>query len=244
MTHPTLNNTPIVEAIIEIQFKDVQNKVTTETLKKFIQGLNSDYPKSSAIISTEVGITFEGDTVVNHDPKKSIDGYRLENSNYIIQCMKNRISLSKLPPYEAFVPLKDEFLKIWGVFLADFSINEISRIGVRYINKFNTPRDGLDNYIKFQDNAFNLGVDVSLESCMTRVMLRSSRFECRGIINFFINIVDREDDNSQLEVIFDTDVYRDCSGNIIHTYLSNSLDNLGKYKNELFFENINSENFE
>lgn len=244
MDYPQLKNAPIVEAIIEVQFQDVKNRVTVDDLNFFIKELENKYPKNSPIISTEIGFTLENNDIVNQDPKKTIDGYRMENSNHIIQCMKNRLSLSRLPPYESFISLKEEFLENWTNFSSYFNKLEISRVGVRYINKFNTPLDALRDFIKFQDNMFNLGSGALLQSHMSRVMLLNTQFDCRGIINFLTNVIQDEKKQSQLEVIFDVDVYKDQVKNLDAESLKSYLDQLGEYKNMLFFENIKKEKFE
>lgn len=172
---------PITEAVIGINFAA---PLSDKELSDFSAKLNKLYPELQVISNYSVVIT--GKTINNHPVAKD-DSYRLtrDNSTQIVVLSKSSFLLSQLAPYQGWNNLFDRFVESWSIKTRSLGFKEISRIGVRYINRIDIPIK--ENQIEYEDylNVYpfipkSLG---NLNSYAIQVSLPLDKIQCNLLIN-------------------------------------------------------------
>ena len=145
-------NPPITEAIFDVQV-DKLNNGTLESLEKAHEDLKNEYPdKEKKINYSEQVELREPDR--ESDEQSNIVGYLFSNEagNRKVQFRLDGFTYNVLAPYENWEKHSREFFRLWQQFEKRFAPHEITRIGVRYINRIDIPINGenfdFDDYIK------------------------------------------------------------------------------------------------
>lgn len=144
---------PITEAVIELRFKNLLSDKQLETL---IQRKRKEFSiQKLELVEFQINLK----TGAPKEPVRQFIGYKLTrktDSSYIVQVKHNSISLSRLPPYESWPKLLDEFKKYYNWFTGK-KFKALARIGVRYINRLDIPvgngKLDLDEYFNFSVKA-------------------------------------------------------------------------------------------
>ena len=128
---------PIKEAVIELQFQPTLD-FDKEDLDKLKTKLSSNYSKADFIETREVSFglgTNLQSKIVDSPPK--LQGIRFNDTTrgFIVLFLRNRLSVSKLSPYKSFEDLFEETLNMLNSISFLIKNQNISRIGVRYINE-------------------------------------------------------------------------------------------------------------
>ena len=127
---------PIVEAIIDIQFQPTENS-KPERLAEFGASVGEAYPARQDISTVSSKLTSAG--VVS--TPLSVIGYRYDSSDrkYVIQVKTQNFTLSRLAPYESWEPFRNEARKLWEKFVSIVKPARLTRAAVRYINQIPLP---------------------------------------------------------------------------------------------------------
>jgi len=125
---------PIVEAVVEVR---VSPPLTADLLDKLQVRLRSDYPlppQRTFNMHFQVG---EETASVREEPL----GYRLTSADAseVVSIAPIAISTSKLPPYQGWEPFVDRARKNWEIWRRVAGHRQITRIGVRYVNRIDIP---------------------------------------------------------------------------------------------------------
>ncbi len=134
---------PITEAIIDIR---VQHRPETSLaeMERVRVGEESTYPKQQqtnlAIGQFEVGLR------VSASASSHPTGFRFANSDdkLIWQSRLDGFTLSRLAPYESWIPFRDEARRLWTRYREVSQPTDVQRLAVRYINRFDIPGQSVD----------------------------------------------------------------------------------------------------
>lgn len=130
------NQTPIVEAVIDIQGQ-LPVTITGESLAAMGDDIKSSYSTRKEITHVSSTITSAGLT----SAAQKLVGYRYESTNgkYVLQVKTNGFTLSRLTPYEYWDPFRDEAQRLWQLYRSIAKPLKLTRAAVRYINQILLP---------------------------------------------------------------------------------------------------------
>ena len=138
--HPTYPNPIIQEALCEIQFRQPDgSNWDPACLSQFYKEIQSDYPTFEPILQMALVLQegpqgFQG--IHPAAPQQKMR-YKHSNGTRILQLGDGIFTVNLLPPYPGWKEMSGIILEAWSKVLAVINIKEISRIGLRYINRIN-----------------------------------------------------------------------------------------------------------
>lgn len=133
---------PILEAIIDVQFK---TELSDATLSKLAKKLKQKYPVEQNAFK-DVGVLVEihdGGARAHALNDKVTKGKRLESndSEWVIILYPKQFSFIRLAPYADWDEFFNEFNEFWTIFKKEQSSKTLSRLAVRYVNRIDIPTD-------------------------------------------------------------------------------------------------------
>ncbi len=144
------NKPPIIEAVIEVRFAD---SINDQQLEKLVSKQKSKF-SIRKIEEVELKISAQVEASAQAETKTNFVGYALTSNadtSNIVQVKNNAISVSRLPPYEGWSALLDDFKKYYSWY-TNKKFKPLNRIGVRYINRIDIPaKEGkieIEDYFK------------------------------------------------------------------------------------------------
>lgn len=132
ITH--LDNSPLQDAILEFQVSPLVD-IVPDVVKGW------DIPEYSlAAIAQSKQFSFITDfktTSEVHTESAPIEGVvcRDESQGFIVHYMRDRFTINKKKPYTDFSHLMKEAQRLWHLYAESFKPDQITRIGLRYINE-------------------------------------------------------------------------------------------------------------
>ena len=156
-TFPHLPRAPIVEAVIEFRVR-AEQMAARNVFRQDLQGALPGYPNTNDMSRGSVSVALSNPGS-DRDSSASLQsaehlwiGLRVESADRLQVGMFTRdfFSFSRLKPYENWAAFLGEALRLWEVHKRLTGSSEIARLGVRFINRFDVPLNGLDpgNYLK------------------------------------------------------------------------------------------------
>lgn len=211
---PHLKKAPIVEATFEIRCNIAVDKLKTLFEKQF--KLNFSELKTQSISFNPL----KGDLSI---PAPTTIGIEARTETDIIQIKKDAILFSRIKEYESF----DNINKYIQAVFHENIIEDISRIGCRYINVFSIKKDLLP--AKF----YNLSIYEETSSLKQQIFKREvSKIDSFDII-LINNIVQN---NDILNITLDIDVSK--SEQINTQQINEIISKITELKNKIFFSYI------
>jgi len=141
---------PIVEAAIDLRCKFSEEQ-SLDKLERVRQLLVSDYPIKEDLILLKAQIT--PSTGLTSEQK--IAGFRLltPERTKIAGIGLEGFTFSWLAPYDRWEALRDEAFRVWALYASVTNPVNISRVGVRFINRLDVPSSNgagveLDQYLR------------------------------------------------------------------------------------------------
>lgn len=135
------DDAPIVEATIGISaLANVEWDEATLT-DQLISRL-PDYPSHRPVKSFRSELKIDHGAADQNVSDLGWQGVRFESSDqkHVVQCLRERLTFSRLQPYEDWTQFVDEALRLWEIHKEIYQVEDIQRIGLRYINRINTPK--------------------------------------------------------------------------------------------------------
>lgn len=135
---------PIIEAVIDIrvlQKKDLNFATLDQVVREeFLK----EYSLAAKQFQNEFFLQSGECPQVN--PTTSTVGLRFtsENNNEILQVKENGFTFSKLAPYENWKKFRDKAKHLWTIYQKATSPQNIIRIAVRFINRFDFPGTNIE----------------------------------------------------------------------------------------------------
>jgi uncharacterized protein (TIGR04255 family) len=144
VTHPLYNRAPITEAVIEINFT---NPLGEELLASASKKFKSNYQNHQSVQSLDVAVQIDANQL--DTPKTEIDkklGHRLCSADMteLIVLWPTSFVISQLAPYPGWDVFFERFVRDWTTWKRNVDFKQVSRLGVRYINRIDIPmpKDG------------------------------------------------------------------------------------------------------
>jgi len=142
VTQPSYPNAPITEAVIEIKFA---KPLDSTDLDKANGKFTSDYPQHQNVQTFNVNLTLPNSQPVA--PTAEFDrevGHRHASVDMteLLLIWRSAFMLSQLAPYPGWDFFLNRFRRDWTTWKRVVGFREISRIGVRYINRIDIPVSG------------------------------------------------------------------------------------------------------
>ncbi len=141
---------PIVEAAIDLHCKSA-NEQSMDTLERVRELLVAEYPIREDLIELRAQIA--PGTGITSEQKAT--GFRALTSERtrVAGIGLERFTFSWLAPYDRWESLRDEAFRIWGLYSSITNPVNVTRVGVRFINRLDLPnKDGvgveLDQYLR------------------------------------------------------------------------------------------------
>lgn len=138
MSQLPYNNPPITEAVIEIRFSSTVDEAVRKRLAKKFE---KHYSEVKPLESHKYEFDLSGQSVKNSVVRTD---YRLSSGDMseILILRDSAFLLSQLAPYVSWEAFISRFERDWTNFEKSTGHNEISRIGVRFINRIDIPKSG------------------------------------------------------------------------------------------------------
>lgn len=156
MTDTNYPKPPITEAIIGIDFT---SPIQFDDLNVISSKFKIDYPNIENIQSLDVDVNPPNNqnTLVNnnHIHLNAIGGLRLSSPDVsrLMLIWPKTLTISQLAPYQGWDDLFKRFESNWKTWKRTFGFREISRIGLRYINRIDIP---VDNDVVLHEEYINI----------------------------------------------------------------------------------------
>ncbi|MBW6481508.1 MAG: TIGR04255 family protein [Vicingaceae bacterium] len=222
-----LKNAPIQEALIDFKF-DLDDKLTVDKLKEFSTEKVANYPKMGDILEYNIGINL--DSTINQN--KLIAGVNLtkEDEGRVCQLRINGVAFNKIKGYTDWQNFISEPKQIWEDFINEFNFLKITRIGIRYINKFE-----LQHKTDLRDDFYLLpilpkGLNEEMEGFNLEILLPNKNKNIKGLIREYI----KKEDNKNFMVL-DIDVFMQSNLSLNIDNIWDIFDELREFKNKIFF---------
>jgi uncharacterized protein (TIGR04255 family) len=229
-----LQNPPIREAILEFQIAPTVN-ILPETFEKW--SVPATYSPLRIQQGTVAKFQLNQDLTLDTDAsERFIEGgiWHDTSRNIAAQIMRNRLTINKIAPYTDFHTLRDEAEFFLKQYRTSFTIEQIQRIGLRFVNEI-IPQKPLHNYL-IQDFIPQGALPKEAANVYYRYEIR--RTETLGAL---IQIVMENDRNQSFPArlivdidTFSTRIYEVSDGAV----WEEAVEQLHEFKNDLFFDII------
>ncbi len=233
-------NFPIQEAIFEIKFKDnIKWDFTVPGI--LFEKIKNKFPKKKNIIEGMVEFKFnqkENVEPIQNYKKNEIPQFLNEKQNIFVIIKKNQISIHHLRPYTSWTNYKkliefvySEYVKtIKETVKQEIEAKDISRIGLRYINRIEIPNDDfkLENYFNFKPTI------IDDEKLLAAFIVGNIYKFNNNLIK--IQLTTQEKTADKQVFILDTDFYTTDLKENINDWQTKAHDKIEKYFNQSLTE--------
>ncbi len=136
-------NAPIENALIDVQVLPAA-LVDLALLAAPPAEIREKYPESHPVISGNAQISLGMVSSANFQPSQ-IGYFRGSPSRpSSFQVRQNGLTANRSRPYESWEVLLGDFMELWNWFSSVTHVAQITRIGVRYVNRFHLPQPAGD----------------------------------------------------------------------------------------------------
>lgn len=242
----TLNNPPISEALLEIRFNPNKD-VTTEKLEQFVDSLSTDYPNKKPVFDQSIEVMFSADNTPKHNIDVQPGGFKITNTqgNRIVIAAIDKLVVSFLPPYRSWPELKDSTKDLFERFVGIVPQTQITRLGMRYINKIKLPLNEDFAFQKYINTFPPLpkydGLPSTLSVFETTISVPLHDIECGSTIRQ--SAVDSKEDKGKfLTIVLDIDVFQSKNYDSDNwSEIWGVYDNMREKRNAIFFGSLTDE---
>jgi uncharacterized protein (TIGR04255 family) len=144
-----LSRPPRVEALLDLRVRPAEGGPTPR-MKSAVEALRGDYPEVQEISRIEGQLLFDAKSVATTHSSTPM-GWQMKNltAARVVRFAQDGFTLSQLRPY----PSRDVFLaearRLWTLYASAFAPQEVSRLGLRYINRMNLPeRASIEDWLE------------------------------------------------------------------------------------------------
>ncbi len=137
---------PITEAIIDLRVEPVEGLVLAE-LESCRDGESETYPTKTNLIRAIGQLTLaEPSESIVHSANSEQIGFLFKSADekQIFQVHREGFTLNRLAPYLGWEALRDEAHRLWKIYRERTKPRRVTRIAMRYINRFDFPGTGID----------------------------------------------------------------------------------------------------
>ena len=230
-----LKNAPITEALIDISVKPSSSVQNAQQLDELCAKLKATYPDKK--LQQQFKIEFFPGPPPQERKETRFVGYRLTSANglQVIQASPDKITFSRLRPYQTWEQLREEAQRIWKIYTEIVKPELITRIATRFINSIEIPlpmRDFSDYLTAAPSIPEKLPQGIS--SFFTRVVLPDPTTGAVAIVTHALESVVTP---KVVPIIIDIDVFIERIFEN-HEKAWATIDTLRDMKNLIFFESV------
>ncbi len=134
-----LNRAPIVEALLDLRVRPAEGGTTPRT-KSAVEALRPDYPEVQEISKIEGQLLIDAKSVATTHASTPL-GWQLKNAaaGRVVRLAQDGFTFSQLRPYPSWNVFLAEARRLWNPYASAFAPHEVSRLGLRYINRIALP---------------------------------------------------------------------------------------------------------
>ena len=138
--YQVLEKAPITEALIDIRVR-VQPEVEVKKIDSLHEPIKRGYPEKQEQRISQIHFELKTGEDLVKPVSTQIVGYRYISSDkkQIFQARLDGFTFSRLHPYIKWEELRDEAYRLWLLYKEITQPDLITRVALRYINKFNIP---------------------------------------------------------------------------------------------------------
>lgn len=225
---------PVIEAVIEVRFA---NALKPQQLEKLVSRLKSKFI-IQLIQGVEVTPSLNEKSEIQLRTENIPVDYKLieiADTSNIIQIKRDAISFSRLPPYQGGAKVVAEFKKYYDKY-TDKKFKQLTRIGVRYINRIDIPSS--DEKIKVEDYFRIYPYVPSSFPTMNNFLVHTvAPIENNSMLTVNISPAIESPLLKHMSIIFDLDIAQTSDLPTNNELLYARLDNIREQKN-FFFESL------
>jgi len=232
-----LSNAPIVEAIIDFRVR-LAPSFDVMGFTSLRQTLHPEYPKMEERREFAAGIQLANKQVQHVFEDKGLAGYffRSEDGKNVVQFRRDGFTFSRLKPYTEWETVCAEAKRAWELYRARVSLELVTRIAVRYINRLIIPLPISDfaDYLTAPPTIPET-LPLGVSQFMTRVVV------CDVVTDIQANIIqalDKGAKSDEAAIILDIDVYKQQEGGLDESKIWPTFEQLRELKNRIFFDSI------
>ena len=230
-----LKNAPITEALIDISVKPSSSVQNAQQLDELCAKLKDTYPDKK--LQQQFKFEFFPGPPPQERKETRFVGYRLTSANglQVIQASPDKITFSRLRPYQTWEQLREEAQRIWKIYTEIVKPELITRIATRFINSIEIPlpmRDFSDYLTAAPSIPEKLPQGIS--SFFTRVVLPDPTTGAVAIVTHALESVVTP---KVVPIIIDIDVFIERIFEN-HEKAWATIDMLHDMKNLIFFESV------
>jgi uncharacterized protein (TIGR04255 family) len=241
MTQPThLANAPIVEAVIDLRVR-MAAEFSVQMFAGLLERFGPGYKEPAPL--TQVQMSFEA-TLVDAPKGKvvnlGISGFRYERSDgkRIALFQKDGFTFSHLAPYTNWEEFFSEAAYLYSLFFEIGHPEEVTRVGVRYINQLLLPEAEATDFSPWLTAPlpFPKGIDAILTGFLTQIQILDPGTGVAARITQTIQPPSATP--GQVPIILDIDVFEEKSRPADPDAALQRFATLRQLKNRLFFKSI------
>jgi len=229
-----LSAAPIVEAVIDIRAKS-SVKLDETLTREFLVNRLENYSYTNSQMEFSHQVTFGNEDVPQQATISAWKGvqYKSDDGKYIAQFNKDGVVCNRLAPYQDWELFSCESLNHWQLFVELAKPEEISRIGLRIINRIELPPgDGrFENYINPAPQSPR-GIDLPFYGFLHQETLAVPGHPYA--INL-IRTIQPPQNSAEAAIIIDIDVFTLDGVEFEKTRIEGMLEEMRWLKNKTFF---------
>jgi uncharacterized protein (TIGR04255 family) len=237
-TPQDLPRPPITEALVDFR---TSVSVPEGEFASFAETLKEKYPIRKELKRFEVKVDVQEGVPRTAGATSTFRGVRIENRDgtLLVQARPDGMTVNNLKTYVGGGVLLREAGEVWERFVAHFRPPTVTRLALRYINRFRVPLHSGEspNMYLLSPPAPPSSGPQDLVEALSRAVVRDPESETTAVI------VQRLSPHEQdaMDVIIDSHVSRDGSFGTDFAILLPILKDLRKIKNDVFFSSIQDE---
>lgn len=147
MSAPHYESAPLIEALLDIRVEPGPT-VSVRSLASVQDAVRDEYPIRREERRFEQQLTGEGLELLSTTTRQTLIGYRFDSRDekQLFHAHVDGFTFNRLAPYQQWDTFRDEARRLWQVYCSVAHPRRATRLAVRYINRFDLPRDA-----KFED---------------------------------------------------------------------------------------------
>ena len=150
MTQPSYKRAPITEAVIAINFAQ---PLAPDLIASVSDKFSAYYPKHHNVENVKVAVQIPASQ--QDIPKTKIDrdvGHRRSSVDMteLVVLWPSAFAISQLAPYPGWDVFSQRFVRDWKIWKRNVDFRDVSRLGVRYINRIDIPMPKDGNILEYE----------------------------------------------------------------------------------------------
>jgi len=229
---------PVQEALIDIQV-NFSSEVALASLRSFHDHVRDEYPeiidrtKMEGEVRLRPGVA---EPTIQRETKGLL--FMPPDRKRVVQVRQDGYTFNKVRPYEGWASFQGEAKRHWQAYSKLFAPSEVTRVGLRYINRINLPLP-IDDFSVYLNTFPEVARELpqALSSLFLRVQIPDPN---RGILATVTETVEPLiTEAEEVSLWLDIDVvHLNAHGKPDTDRIWSGLESMHEYKNEIFFSSI------